>query len=345
MSDTAIDNEQSPRKLVVMILCGLVGSGKSAFANALQREFPEFKRCNQDELGRRGDVERAVHAALSRGLSVCVDRTNIDPGQRRTWIEIAHQYPDVEIWGVIMDTPYEVCSERLAKRTDHPTIKSPQQAQQVLSRFASDLVPIDVSEGFNRVYRLPPHHSPDFTREELEEILTAIRATPFHDAPLPPASASTYPSRSRGHYPNRGRGRGRGANQGHDWRSSPSAAGPHARGANPAPGSWAPSQSRGGWQNQDTSNRGFSRGTYRDGRGGWKHASYGYQSPRGGPAPSRGRGLYPDGQSRPLDVPPARDGTASTLDGDSQPADIAGSASLNPTRVEAEPNLETPGSV
>ncbi|KAG9074546.1 hypothetical protein FRC06_010611, partial [Ceratobasidium sp. 370] len=80
MSDTATDNEQSPKKLVVVILCGLVGSGKSAFANALQREFPEFRRCNQDELGRRGDVERAVHTALSRGLSVCVDRTNIDPG-------------------------------------------------------------------------------------------------------------------------------------------------------------------------------------------------------------------------------------------------------------------------
>lgn len=28
--------------------------------------------------------------------------------QRRTWIEIAHQYPNVEIWGVQMDTPYEV---------------------------------------------------------------------------------------------------------------------------------------------------------------------------------------------------------------------------------------------
>ncbi|KAG8746182.1 hypothetical protein FRC10_005698 [Ceratobasidium sp. 414] len=356
MSDTATGDEQGSRKLVVMILCGLVGSGKasneqSAFANALQREFPEFRRCNQDELGRRGDVERAVHAALSRGLSVCVDRTNIDPGQRRTWIEIAHQYPDVEIWGVLMDTPYEICSKRLAERTDHPTIKSPQQAQQVLSRFANDFVPIDASEGFNRVYRLPPHHSPDFTHEELEEILAAIQATAFYDAPLS-AAPQMYPSRSRGPYPNRGRGRGRGADQSHDWRSSPSTAGPHAWGANPTPGAWVPSQARGGWRNQDTSsrglggdNRGSYRGRYSRGRGGWNRASYGHQASRGGPMPSRGRGSYQDGRSEPLGATPAQDGTVSASDGGSQTADIADSGSVHPTRVDAEPDLETPGSV
>ncbi|KAH7335567.1 P-loop containing nucleoside triphosphate hydrolase protein [Rhizoctonia solani] len=134
----------------LIILCGLVGSGKSTFATALQREFPEFRRCNQDELGRREDVEREVCAALAQGLSVCVDRTNFDPGQRRTWIDIARQYPEVEIWGVTMDTPYETCHARLIERKDHPTLRTPEKAVEVLSRFSSQFIPINSNEGFNR---------------------------------------------------------------------------------------------------------------------------------------------------------------------------------------------------
>ncbi|KAJ1306533.1 hypothetical protein OPQ81_007534 [Rhizoctonia solani] len=160
---------------VLIILCGLVGSGKSTFATALQREFPEFRRCNQDELGRREDVEREVTVALSQGLSVCVDRTNFDPSQRRTWIDIARQYSGVEIWGIKMDTPYNTCHARLIERKEHPTLKTPEKAVEVLSRFSSQFVPINVNEGFNRVYSIAPQESPDYTLEELEIILTAIR--------------------------------------------------------------------------------------------------------------------------------------------------------------------------
>ncbi|ELU44242.1 KTI12 domain-containing protein [Rhizoctonia solani AG-1 IA] len=105
---TKMDPSNSTNSNILIVLCGLVGSGKSTFATALQREFPEVRRCNQDELGRREDVEREVHAALSQGLSVCVDRTNFDPGQRRTWIDIARQHSNIEIWGITMDTPFDV---------------------------------------------------------------------------------------------------------------------------------------------------------------------------------------------------------------------------------------------
>ncbi|CAE6452799.1 unnamed protein product [Rhizoctonia solani] len=158
ISGKANPNANTP---ALIILCGLVGSGKSTFATALQREFPEFRRCNQDELGRREDVEREVYTALAQGLSVCVDRTNFDPSQRRTWIDIARQYPEVEIWGVMMDTPYETCHARLIERKDHPTLRTPEKAVEVLSRFSSQFTPINANEGFNR--RLSerahtPHH-------------------------------------------------------------------------------------------------------------------------------------------------------------------------------------------
>lgn len=79
---------------VVLILCGLVASGKvsyfgflihlfvdgnkSTFARHLQRFFPQFRVCNQDDLGQRRYVEQLARESLSEGFSVCIDRTNID---------------------------------------------------------------------------------------------------------------------------------------------------------------------------------------------------------------------------------------------------------------------------
>lgn len=51
---------------------------KSTFAQALETFFPEFRRCNQDDLGNRRKVEAFATKALRQGLSVCIDRTNFD---------------------------------------------------------------------------------------------------------------------------------------------------------------------------------------------------------------------------------------------------------------------------
>lgn len=53
-------------------------SRKSTFAQALQDHIPQFHRCNQDDLGDRKKVERVARQCLAVGLSVCIDRTNID---------------------------------------------------------------------------------------------------------------------------------------------------------------------------------------------------------------------------------------------------------------------------
>ncbi|KDN43237.1 hypothetical protein RSAG8_06204, partial [Rhizoctonia solani AG-8 WAC10335] len=286
--------------LILIILCGLVGSGKSTFATALQREFPEFRRCNQDELGRREAVEREVYAALSQGLSVCVDRTNFDPSQRRTWIDIARQYPGVEIWGITTDTPYDACHARLIERKNHPTLHTPEKAVEVLSRFSSQFVPINLGEGLNRLYSITPNGSPDYTREELENILAAVRETPFSPSPesIPPVSNSSRGHGGRG----RGRGspthgqRGQGPSDSHGWRSH------HASSWGPNPRDTPPQQD-GNWRTQGPSltnaprGRGYpsrGRGGYR-GRGGTNtnsspeqsHGNYGPYPRRGPPLGAR----------------------------------------------------------
>lgn len=96
--------------LIVLVLVGLIASGKvreeltfpnvlpmfhqtnlslnsyhnlfvlcqSSFAQALETHYPQFRRCNQDDLGNRAQVERLARQSLREGLSVCIDRTNFD---------------------------------------------------------------------------------------------------------------------------------------------------------------------------------------------------------------------------------------------------------------------------
>ncbi|KAH0582956.1 hypothetical protein H2248_010852 [Termitomyces sp. 'cryptogamus'] len=163
-----LDDDQQ----VVLILCGLVGSGKSTFATQLQEHYPKFHRCNQDELGDRRQVEQLARGCLARGLSVCIDRTNFDAAQRSYWIQIAHEFPGTSIWVIVFDTPYEVCADRLRTRTFHPTIKDAEQGLYVLSRFAAQFEHPNAREGFNRIVYLKPNDtSLVYTPSEIAAIL------------------------------------------------------------------------------------------------------------------------------------------------------------------------------
>ncbi|GJE91124.1 hypothetical protein PsYK624_072730 [Phanerochaete sordida] len=143
---------QNERK--VLILVGLVGSGKSTFAEALQAYLPQFRRCSQDELGDRRAVEALARSSLRDGLSVCIDRTNVDPQQRLTWVRIAREFPGTLVWVLEFDTPYEICEQRLMTRTSHPTITSPELAISVLQRFRSQYQSPQLWEGFDQMLSL-----------------------------------------------------------------------------------------------------------------------------------------------------------------------------------------------
>ncbi|KAF9054581.1 AAA domain-containing protein, partial [Panaeolus papilionaceus] len=144
------------QRKVVLILCGLIASGKSSFAEALQEFCPEFRRCNQDDLGDRRRVEQLARESLNQGLSVCIDRTNFNAVQRSYWTRIANEFPETEIWVLVFDTPYETCAARLQTRTSHPTITDPEQGLSILARFASDFEFPHPQEGFDRIAYLKP---------------------------------------------------------------------------------------------------------------------------------------------------------------------------------------------
>ncbi|KAH9943560.1 P-loop containing nucleoside triphosphate hydrolase protein [Amylocystis lapponica] len=196
-----------PKEQIVLILVGLIGSGKSTFAHALEEHVPHFRRCNQDDLGDRRSVEARARQALEQGLSVCIDRTNFDAQQRATWINIAREFPGTLVWVLVLDTPYEVCAARLRERTDHPTIKTPAQALELLARFAAQLRLPAPHEGHTRLLRLRPtdHPAPVYSAADVLGILQRVRDAPAV-VPLAPGGVGDGSFRRRGF--SRGRGRG-----------------------------------------------------------------------------------------------------------------------------------------
>ncbi|KAI0727464.1 P-loop containing nucleoside triphosphate hydrolase protein [Fomitopsis betulina] len=194
---------------VVLILVGLIGSGKSTFAHALEQHAPRFRRCNQDDLGNRQRVEASARACLREGLSVCIDRTNFDARQRATWIRIAREFPGTDVWVLVFDTPYAVCAQRLRERTDHPTIKTPEDALSILARFHSDYQAPAAHEGYTRLLSLSASEQlPVYTREDVLGILARVR-----DAPPPPelqTPITGWSDRGRGGYRGWREGGGRG---------------------------------------------------------------------------------------------------------------------------------------
>ena len=79
-STTAAVASETP---VVVILIGIMGSGKSTFAKNVVARSPASRwviTC-QDELGSRDKCESVARAALQRGQSVIVDRMH--GGSRR----------------------------------------------------------------------------------------------------------------------------------------------------------------------------------------------------------------------------------------------------------------------
>ncbi|KAG6381582.1 hypothetical protein JVT61DRAFT_176 [Boletus reticuloceps] len=73
------------KEQTVLILVGLIASGKVdslllfiTVGIALESYFPRFRRCNQDDLGNRQQVEELAYHTLREGRSPCVDRTNFN---------------------------------------------------------------------------------------------------------------------------------------------------------------------------------------------------------------------------------------------------------------------------
>ena len=140
-------------KLPSLIMCmGYPSSGKSTFAEALSKAFPDFvTRINQDEIGRR-ECEKLIGAiSKKKNHTVILDRCNLTKSERAEWIALAHC---CKAWVLFFTAPVEECKWRIVRRTGHPTIKQGSGGRKIESLVGSLEEP-SITEGFEKIIQIP----------------------------------------------------------------------------------------------------------------------------------------------------------------------------------------------
>eukprot|EP00405_Crypthecodinium_cohnii_P010526 CAMPEP_0206430020 /NCGR_PEP_ID=MMETSP0324_2-20121206/6574_1 /ASSEMBLY_ACC=CAM_ASM_000836 /TAXON_ID=2866 /ORGANISM="Crypthecodinium cohnii, Strain Seligo" /LENGTH=1105 /DNA_ID=CAMNT_0053895785 /DNA_START=60 /DNA_END=3378 /DNA_ORIENTATION=+ len=137
-------------KLVMMV--GLIGSGKSTFAKVLE-SAAGYVRINQDEQGRSG-CEEALQKALKNSkkgdVRMVLDRCNLTKDERKQWREACGNPKSEDIVCIFFNFNLEACKIQAAARTNHPTIKQGGGAR-ILDEEAKLLQPPDASEKFGKL--------------------------------------------------------------------------------------------------------------------------------------------------------------------------------------------------
>ena len=117
------------RTMLLLMLVGIQGSGKSTFADNLQQrvasmdgfEAKDVLIINQDSIGSRKKCIQTMQEALSGdSLPRCVviDRMNLSEKVRAEFIE-ATLGVATAVHSVVLDVPVRVCQQRILKRTNH----------------------------------------------------------------------------------------------------------------------------------------------------------------------------------------------------------------------------------
>mmetsp|Transcript_11675 Transcript_11675/g.14506 ORF Transcript_11675/g.14506 Transcript_11675/m.14506 type:complete len:262 (-) Transcript_11675:167-952(-) len=168
-------NTNFPPSLILLI--GVPGSGKTTFAQLLQKAKPwKYVRVSQDELGHRRDCEYLARRVLSSSCRhqrekndapaddavvvvppkiPIIDRCHVNPPQRKYFLDIAKEFnvPVDGVWfrhdGDGDDDCVELCVERCRRRARHPTVRSG-DAREVVTRMVEDFVPPVVGGGRGR---------------------------------------------------------------------------------------------------------------------------------------------------------------------------------------------------
>ncbi|KAJ2618612.1 hypothetical protein GGI25_006414 [Coemansia spiralis] len=143
----------------MLVLVGLPGCGKTAFARRLACHHPNWERINQDEAGSRSLCEQHAAQCLRDGKNVVIDRCNFDEDQRKIWVKIAEEaFAPVD--ALFFDVDVKVCKERVKARNGHPTGVEGKFGAEVVARFDRLLTRPTIYEGFRYIHNIAAHLPP-----------------------------------------------------------------------------------------------------------------------------------------------------------------------------------------
>jgi DNA 3'-phosphatase len=133
---------------ILLLLCGVQGSGKSTFAQKLSG----WIHLSQDTIangkpGKREMVETAAARALQDGKCVIIDRMHLDPTQREYFVNVAKaQHVPVHI--AVFTPPRAVIERRVRDRKNHSAgVQGAEGAKLAMASMAGFVVP-KYEEGF-----------------------------------------------------------------------------------------------------------------------------------------------------------------------------------------------------
>lgn len=145
----------APSVPVLVVLVGLPGSGKSTLCAKLVESNPAIVVLSQDVLG-KAKCEKQCRELLASSLEeprvIVVDRTNLSPKQRATWLDmVAKHCALAKVLAVELTLDQATCVERAKAREDHPTL-SPNKVAMVVKRLQAQYEAVDQqSEAFDHL--------------------------------------------------------------------------------------------------------------------------------------------------------------------------------------------------
>ncbi|MQL80041.1 hypothetical protein Taro_012463 [Colocasia esculenta] len=142
-------------KVLVVILVGAPGSGKSTFCeNVMRAASRPWVRICQDSIadGKAGTKSQCIQCAsnaLNYGKSVFIDRCNLDREQRADFVKFGG--PLMDVHAVVLDLPPRLCISRSVKRTGHEGNLQGGRAAAVVNKMLQKRELPKLNEGFSRI--------------------------------------------------------------------------------------------------------------------------------------------------------------------------------------------------
>ena len=156
------------------LMCGVPGSGKSTWiknhlgdATYVSRDVIRFNLLEEgDEYFSKEDEVwaefiRRINESLELGFNVFVDATHISRGSRRKILKEVKFNPT--LIAIYMDTPFEICLERNAKRTGRECV--PEGAIRNMYKHFEEP---EFYEGFSIIYKVKPDNKIEIYRREVD---------------------------------------------------------------------------------------------------------------------------------------------------------------------------------